>query len=95
VWARRGGELFYLDSSDISGYSTVATVRLDPGFAVESRERLTSWGSYAAGPINLHWDLSPDDLSVLAIRLGRRGRVAPRDIVVQNFFEELREPVGN
>jgi Tol biopolymer transport system component len=95
VWARRGGEFFYLDTSDISRYLTVATVRLDPDFAVESRERLTSWGSYATGPLDLHWDLSPDDLTVLAIRLGRRGSVAPRDIVVQNFFEELREPVGN
>ena len=49
VWARNGGELFYLglDASDASFYLTVATVRLDPDFAVESRERLPSWESYA------------------------------------------------
>ena len=96
MWARNGGELFYLglDASDASFYLTVATVRLDPDFAVESRERLPSWESYAFSILDLHWDLSPDDLSVLAIRLEGGGGQA-RDIVVQNFFEELRQVVPN
>ena len=94
VWARNGGGLFYLDTSDL-WYLTVATVRIDPDFAVESRERLASWESYAAATTDLHWDLSPDDQRVLAIQLGGGGGVAARDIVVQNFFEELRQVVPN
>ena len=62
VWARNGGGLFYLDTSDL-WYLTVATVRIDPDFAVESRERLASWESYAAatnGTCQRQWDTLRD-----------------------------------
>ena len=90
VWARSGREIFYI-SLDLS--LTVAMVRTDPTFAVESREQLTSW-PYFGQNTNRNYDLNPDDQRFLAI-----GSIATeaqdRLILVQNFFEELRQVVAN
>ena len=89
VWAHNGREIFYLDS----GSFVVATVRTDPDFAVESREQLTSWTQYLISPGDRHFDPSPDDQRLLAVRLSNSSGGVIRDIVVQNFFEELRQVV--
>ena len=87
-WASNGREIFYLG---LDGSFNVATVRTDPDFAVESRERLNARASFW-GPTMRHWDLTPDDLRVLAVG-GSGGAQALDLILVQNFFEELRQVV--
>ena len=67
MWAHNGQELFYIETVDL-WYLTVATVRTEPNFAVVSRERLGPFDSYAASTLDHHWDVSPDDQRVLAIR---------------------------
>ena len=89
VWAHNGREIFYLDS----GFLVVATVRTNPDFAVESREQLTSWTGYFVQAGDRHFEPSFDDQSFLAIRLDGPTGSGIRDIVVQNFIEELRERV--
>ena len=91
VWAHSGSEIFYIDSD---GFLTVATVRTDPDFAVESREQLTSWTPYAIEIPSRHYDLSPDDRRLLAVK-GPAEVGATREIVVQNFFQELRQVLPN
>ncbi len=87
VWAHSGREIFYIDSDE---YLTLVTVETDPDFTVVSRERLTSWTPYLTAGGLQHHDLSPDDRRLLAIR---RGTSSGDLILVQNFFEELRQVV--
>ena len=90
VWARSGREIYYI-SSDLS--LTVATVRTDPTFAVESREQLTSW-PYFLQSTNRDYDLAPDDQRFLAV-VSAATEAQEQLILVQNFFEELRRVVAN
>ncbi len=88
VWAHSGREIFYISS----GRSlTVATVRTDPTFAVESREQLTSW-PYLIQNTNRDYDPAPDDQRFLAVGTAQ---AQEQFILVQNFFEELRQRFGN
>jgi hypothetical protein len=88
---RCGREIFYLS---LDAVFNVATVRTDPGFAVDSRERLDS-RPYFWQRVQRHWDLTPDGqrLLVIGTRLGAGG--LGRYVIVQNWFEELRTLAGN
>ena len=72
----------------------LATVRTDPDFAVESRNPFASAEGFADSRVNQQFEVSRDDQRLLAIRLSTAGTEV-RDVVVLNFFEELREVVGN
>ena len=89
IWARNGREIFYLSSDDTWVIATVGT-GLD--FAVESRERFASARGFATSRLIQRFDVAPDDQRVLAIRT-ISGSSESRDIVIQNFFEELRQVV--
>ena len=89
VWAHNGREIFYV-AADNSW--VVATVRTDPDFAVESRERFTSAEGFADSNVSRQFAVSPDDQRLLALRISTAGTQV-RDVVVQNFFEELRQVV--
>ena len=89
VWAHNGREIFYV-AADNSW--VVATVRSDPDFAVESRERFASAEGFADSRVTQQFDLSPDDQRLLALRVSTAGTQV-RDVVVLNFFEELRQVV--
>ena len=91
VWAHNGREIFYI-SGDNSW--VVAEVRTDPDFAVESRERLGSVRGFATSRLIQRFDVSPDDRRLLALR-AVAGVSLTQDVVVQNFFEELRLRVPN
>ena len=88
-WALGGKEIYYLG---LDGTFNLATVRTDPDFGVESRERLDSQAGYFAANMR-HWDLTPDDQRLLAV--DDASAVSQQIVVVQNFFEELRELTGN
>ena len=90
VWAHNGREIFYRGT----GQSLIiATVRTEPDVAVESREELTSWAGHLAENASRHFDPSPEDERLLSIRAVDSSGGEMRDIVVQNFFEELRQVV--
>lgn len=89
VWARDGRELFYRDGE---GYLTVAKIRTEPVFAVESRERLFKWTPYFL-PSGLHpqFDVQPDDQRFLAIAGSRAEDEEGRLVVVEHLSTLLRE----
>ena len=74
-----------------------AEVETDSGFRVLERETLFTLGpDYLLNEATDFYDIAPDDQQFL---MGRRGGVASgadsRFILVQNFFEVLKERVGN
>ena len=93
VWAYNGREIVYQSLDDNSW--VVATVRTDPDFAVESRVPFASTLGFTAVRNTRHFGISPDDRRLLAGRLGGSAGAVVRDVVVQNFFEVLRERVGD
>ena len=93
VWAHNGREIFYL-AADNSW--VVATVRADTEFAVESRMRVASAEGFYFPGVSRHFDVGLDDQRLLAVQFeGDQGSANDRYVVVQNFFEELRERVPN
>ena len=91
-WSEDGGTLYYW-RGEFALVDTLyaATVRTEPTFAVLSQAPVLT-GSYLAE----RWDLHPDGdrIVVAADPSGDAGEVAPEVIVVENFFEELKERVG-
>jgi len=91
VWAS-ARELIYQSDADQSWVS--ATVRTEPDFAVVGRASLSSWLPFLPSLTTQQFDVSPLDGRLLAIRASVAGTDV-RDVVVVNWFHELRQRVGN
>ncbi|MCH7935196.1 MAG: protein kinase [Gemmatimonadetes bacterium] len=87
VWAHNGPQIFYLSA----GSWIVATVRTEPDFAVESQTVLASAEGFLTGTTQ-NFDVSPDDLRLLAIRTAP-AESPTRYVYVLNFHEELNRLV--
>jgi serine/threonine-protein kinase len=95
MWANSERELFYVES----GWMMVAEIEGDDGsFRVGRRDRLFELAirNLVADRNYTNWDVDSKDERFLMVQssLGNEG-VAKRMVVVQNFFQELRERVGN
>ena len=91
-----GRELFFVDASDAM---IAAQIQTAPGFRVVEEETLfTIPPEYYTGVGANYYDVALDDQRFL---MGRRlesdalGADAQKLIIVQNFFEELKERVPN
>ena len=96
VWAHSGRELFFVD---IDQGLVAAQVDTDSGFQVGEKETLfTLPPAYRTSPANTLYDVSADDQRFLMARfyLGD-SQESPnsRFVLVNNFFEVLRERVAN
>ena len=89
IWASSQREIFYVAGD---GSRMIAAVRTDPEFVVESRESFASAAGFYGGPGSRLFSLALDDQRLLAGQLETGGQAAA-DILVQNFFEELRQVV--
>jgi serine/threonine-protein kinase len=86
-WARRGGEIFYID---LSSNLVSAAVTTSPAFAVQSRTVLFNAAAYSILAISRHsFDVMPDDQHFLMVRR-RGGSSSAQMVVVENWFDELR-----
>ena len=97
LWAHSGNELFYANADA----SVLIAARIETGqtFRVLQRETLFGFetGTMIGTGGTLH-HVSPDDQRFMMMRLalGAAGGAAEtRFILVENWFEELRERVGN
>ena len=93
VWSRDGTELFYWQPA--SGELVAAGVTTEPAFAVSERNVLFSLADYQRGQefcCHPTYDVHPDGERFIMIRRLSGGN---EFVFVQNFFEELRERVGN
>ena len=94
VWAHSGRELFYRN-----GANELVAVQVtdDPTLAVGQQEVLFSMADYLTSNGNPMYDVSPDDQRFVMLRIGdvETAIAAPELIVVENWFEELKERVEN
>jgi dipeptidyl aminopeptidase/acylaminoacyl peptidase len=88
LWANNGRELFYRSSAD---EFVAVEVGVEPSFAVRRQRTLFSTEDYLSG-----YDVSPDDQRFVMVQfvmvqfVGETAETGEM-IVVENFFEELRE----
>ncbi len=95
MWAPSGSELFFVDAE---GGFVAAEVDADSAFRVLGSETLFSAGGYYIDGGLDTYDIGPDDERFLMLRLAQGSGDTGGDsrfILVQNFFEELKERVGN
>jgi serine/threonine-protein kinase len=92
VWSRDGTELFYWEPA--SADLVAARVTTEPGFAVSERNFLFSLADYQRGQeycCHPTYDVHPDGERFIMIRRLSGGN---EFVLVQNFFEELKQRVG-
>jgi serine/threonine-protein kinase len=93
VWAHNGRELFY-QGGPSPGEQMVAEIIVDPSFAVGQQRVLFSLTPYLVGNGWAGYDMSPDDQRAMLL-MAVEGEDDRQLILVENFFEELRERVDN
>lgn len=87
-WARRGGEIFYLD---LDTRFMVVPVRTVPGFAVQNSRTLFNAANFVHVAISRrNYDIAPDDQRFLFVQRAN-GMTSGNVIVVENWFREMRE----
>jgi serine/threonine-protein kinase len=92
VWANSGRELFY---KTLSNELVVVDVQTDPTFTHGDQEVLFSTSQFVFAEIHPQYDVDSDDQRFVMLRL-EGGEAGDGEIfLVQNFFEELKEWVGN
>ena len=100
-WAHNGRELFFLDPSTRA--MMAAEFETTPRFRVVEREPLFTLPSeYQTTPVGLQYDVTQDDQRFLMARSYEGAGAEEGDegetnafVLVQNFFEELKQRVGN
>ncbi len=93
MWAHSGRELFYRNGANELVAVQVST---DPAFALGQQEVLFSVAAYMRNLAYTLYDVTPDDQRFVMLRIGdRENAVTSELILVENWFEELRQRMGN
>jgi hypothetical protein len=92
VWAHSGRELFYRN-----GDNQMMAVQFteNPTFATVREDMLFPMDSYMAGEATRLYDVRPDDQEFVMLRIGEEGADDSELILIENFFEELKQVVPN
>jgi Tol biopolymer transport system component len=91
LWARSGREIFYIDRD---GQMMAAAVETSTAFRVRTRNVLFDPSSWRrASSARTYYDVSPDGQRFLMIRR-QESEQEVSIVLVQNFFEELKDKVG-
>jgi serine/threonine-protein kinase len=89
VWARSGRELFYMAPG---GRMMSVAVKTQPTFSSSAPTKLFE-GSYVSPTEARHFDVAPDGQRFVMIKQSGGTGDAPRLIVVENWFDELKRRV--
>ncbi len=92
VWAHSGRELFYRSASDELVATQVITE--DPNFTPGQQTVLFSMANYLSGVNDQQYDVSSDDQRFVMLRVDEENSQGEL-ILVENWFEELRQQVPN
>jgi Tol biopolymer transport system component len=91
LWAHSGAELFYINAND---EMVVVPVTTEPSFALGTPRVLFSTVGYRHDGTHRAYDVTSDDQRFLMIRLVEGSADASELVLVQNWFEELKQRVG-
>ena len=95
LWSRDGGELFYLQPGPELISVSLDTGEADQPFTYGDREVVMEWPYFARLP-GRSYDASPDGQRFLAVTSeAGAGEGATQVHLVTNWFEELRQRMGN
>ena len=90
VWNPNGRELFYRSRDKMMAVD-IAT---QPSLSAGKPRMLFSSGLYLPGPNGFHfYDVSPDGQRFLMIKQSEEAAALTQIVVVQNWFEELKQKV--
>jgi serine/threonine-protein kinase len=93
VWARSGREFFYLAGGQGTATLMAVPIQTSPTLTVGKPIKLFE-GAYWAGLRGRTYDVSPDGQRFLMIKeAGSTADAAPQIIIVENWFEELKQRV--
>jgi serine/threonine-protein kinase len=92
VWAHSGRELFYRTMGS-PAQQMVMEIKPGPSFAPGERKSLFPLPRYLLGSWHQQYAITPDDQRFVMIRLTAPDRT-DRLVVVEGFFEELRQKAG-
>jgi serine/threonine-protein kinase len=90
VWANNGRELFYMDGD---GMLVAAQVATSGGFAVGRQQVLFSLEPFSIAPYHQSYAVTQDDQYFVLLQESGAGQ-APDLVVVLNWFEEVKERMG-
>ncbi len=92
MWAHSGRELFYRN-----GANELVAVQVtgDPTFATGQQEVLFSMADYQPSNGNPMYTVSPDDQRFVMLRMSDEAAASAETYLVTNWFEELRQRMGN
>jgi len=90
-WSRSGHEIFYLQPGSPTKLIAVAVQSNGNELTLGEGNPIIDW-IYSRAAIGRRYDVSQDDRQFLAIKPSD-SRVRPRIIIVQNWFEELKQLV--
>jgi hypothetical protein len=93
VWAHSGRELFYRTAGATIDTQMVIAVTTGRAFAPGARRALFPLGRYATDDTHAQYAVAPDDRRFVMIR-GRQADRTDHLVVVENFFQVLRDRVG-
>jgi Tol biopolymer transport system component len=92
LWAHSGAELFYINAND---EMVVVPVTTEPSFAPGTPGVLFSTVQYRRDRDHRAYDVTSDDQRFLMIRLVEGSTDASELVLVQNWFEELKQRMGD
>ena len=92
VFAHNGRELFYRNAAN-----ELVAVQFteDPTFATVREDVLFPMDDYLTAAGHAMYDVSPDDRRFVMLRTGDEGAAGGEVHLVVNWFEELRQRMGN
>ena len=92
VWSRDGSEIFYRTEDQMMAVS----IELTDGFRVGAPRVLFEDAYVRSGAANApNFDIAPDDRRFVMLRTGDEAAGSAETYLVTNWFEELRQRMGN
>ena len=93
LWAHSGRELFYIS---VENEMVSVSLNTDPVFEVAERRVLFELSpDFVVDSMHTAHDISRDDRRFIMVRsVGTQEAAQPQFVIVDNFFEELKERVG-
>ncbi len=90
MWAHSGPELFYIN---VEGMLVAVEIEASNDFSAGQQRELFPVSPFSIAPLHQSYTITPDDRHFVMLQQSSVGEV-PDLVVVLNWFEELKEMMG-